>query len=189
MPSQKNIDQIQKISESLQSAKAIYMLDYQGLGVNDLNQLRKQIREAGGQLMVAKNTLFVKALNKIEPENPCYLEIQTASSDNRQLTDKDILTGNTGFLFAYEDQIQPLKVVVKFAKDNELPNLKLGLVNHQVLNDSQVLQLSKLPGIDQLRAQVVGMIQSPISGFVNVLNGNLNKLVVVLDQIKQQKSN
>src|SRR3989344_6632912 len=134
MPSQRNIDLLHQITDHLQSAQAVYLLDHQGLSVNDLTELRAQIRETGGQLVVVKNTLFQRALNQISADHPCSLHLQLATKNLQ-------LSGTTSALFvlqkdlsdetlakveasAKSDQLQPLKVVVKYAKTHELPSFK-----------------------------------------------------------------
>ncbi len=178
MPSQRNLQQVQQITQHLQMAQAVFLVDHQGLSANDLNQLRAQIRAAGGQLVVVKNTLFQYALTKLDQNFP--LSVSQARLNN---------TGNSAVLFANQDQIEPLKSLVKFAKANDLPTIKLGLLNHQILTADQVNQLAQLPGQDQLRAQVVGMLQSPLRRLASTLNNNLQKLAIVLSEIKNQKPN
>ena len=176
MPKQQNIDQVQQITGYVNKAKAVYLVDYQGLGVNDFNQLRSQVREAGGQLVVVKNTLFNRALQAADEEAEVKVKEQHLD-----------LGGTTAAVFANEDQLVPLKVIVKYAKTHELPSLKLGLVSNRLLSAEEVNRLADLPGQDQLRGQVVGMLASPLSRLVGCLNGNLSKLVIVLSEIQKSK--
>ena len=193
MPSQRNLDLLQQISDYLNNSQAVYLVDHHDLSANDLGDLRAQIRSAGGQLVVVKNTLLQRALNQIPADHPC--------SPNLKLTGKNLqLSGTTAALFVLQkdlstvalakvDPLQPLKLVVKYAKTHELPSFKLGILNHQVLSTDQILQLANLPGQDQLRAQVVNLLASPVIRLVNSLNGNLQKFVIVLNEIKKQKPN
>jgi len=185
MPNQKNVDQVKEITEQLNKSKAVYLVDYQGLGVNDFNQLRNQIREVGGQMVVVKNTLFNRALQAADKE----AEVKIHSTVSGQIAEQHIdLNGATAALYATEDQLQPLKVVVKYAKaHDELPTLKLGLLNGRLLNTEEVSRLADLPGQDQLRAQVVGMLAGPLSRLVGSLQSNLRGIAIVLNEIRKSK--
>lgn len=178
MTNQKNISQVQDITKRLNEAQAVYLVDYQGLPVNDLNELRNQIRQVNGELAVVKNTLFLRALRAVDEKSELKV-------DNPKLE----LQGTTAALYADDDQVEPLKVTVKYAKDHELPKLKAGILNHRILNTEDVIKLSKLPGLTELRGQMVGMLQSPISRLVFGLKGNLQKLVIALSEIQKQKVN
>jgi large subunit ribosomal protein L10 len=178
MPNQRNLDQTRLITENLSRSKAVYLVDYQGLPVNDLLKLREQIREAGGLLLVVKNTLFTRALRATEKD----AEVKIGELKSR-------LEDSTAALFAFGDQVLPLKVVMKFAKEHELPRMKLGIFGHKELSAEEVERLANLPGIDQLRGQVVGMLAAPLSRLAGSLQGNLSKLMIALDEIRKQKSN
>ena len=174
MPNSKNITQVESIITNLRGAKAVYLVDHQGLTANQMNQLRHLIDATEANLQIVKNTLFLRALREVQPD------INTESFE---------LSGTTAALYANQDPVAPVKVIVKFTKDHQLPTIKLGLLDHRVLTADQVDQLSKLPGIDVLRGQVVGMLASPLSRLVGSLNSTLSKIVLVLDQIRLQKSN
>ena len=181
MPSQKNINQVQQIARHLQQAQAVYLIDYQGINANDITRLRQQIRQTGGQLVVIKNSLFRLALHQLSSDSKLKIDSQQLS----QLK----LTGTSAALFAQQDEIQPLKTIVKYAKEHEVPQLKLGFLNNQILSQAKVAKLAQLPSQIQLRAQVVNLIHSPITRLVFTIKGNLQKLAVVIHQIKEQKQN
>lgn len=169
MPSQKNIDALQELKDKAGKAKAIALTDYLGLSVAQMTELRDKVREAGGELKVTKNTLLKRAL------------------ENDELNQTDALEGPTLTLFAYEDEVAPLKAVVEFAKEHEIPTLKAGFLGKEFLNLERLQGLAQLPSREELQAKVVGQISAPIYGFVNVLSGNLRNLVYVLQSIKDQK--
>lgn len=161
-----------QIQTSAKNAKAVYVADYRGLSMTALTNLRAQIGKTG-EFMVVKNTVFAKALAEagkgtVDPEN---------------------IKGPSAVLFSYEDEVATLKVLTKFAKENnDLPALKAGVVDGQFLDTTQVIALSKLPGKDQMRGQIVGVLAAPLTGFVSVLNGNLRNLAYVLGQIQEKKA-
>jgi large subunit ribosomal protein L10 len=173
MVPQQKINQVKDLSDKLERAKAVYLVDYQGLSGNQMVELREEIRKAGGSLQIAKNTLLKKAMTEE------YRKQKTEFSES--------ITGPTAVLWAEEDQMSPLKAVVKFAKQAGVPELKLGLMEDRVLTAEEVNELAKLPGLEVLRGQVVGMLQSPTSRLVGVLRGNLQKLAIVLTEIQKQK--
>jgi len=175
MPSQKNINQLKTIQEKISQAKSIVLADYKGLSVAQQDELRKKVKQVNAELMVAKNTLIKLALKQEKISLPKNLE--TA------------LQGPTITLFAYEDEIAPIKALAEFAKDNKLPEIKAGFLNKNPLSAEQVNQLAKLPTKVELLAKTVATIKTPLSGIVNVLSANLKNLVYALEAIQNQKSN
>lgn len=173
MPSQKNLDQIQNLKDKFEKTKSIVLADYAGLPVNLQQSLRAKVIEAGGELIVAKNTLL-----KIAAKELNY------PIDN--LTDS--FTGPTITLFAYEDEIAPIKALAEFAKDNELPTIKAGYLNKDPLTKEQVEALAKLPTKIELIAKTVATIKAPLTGMVNVLSGNLKNLIYALSAIENLKN-
>jgi large subunit ribosomal protein L10 len=169
MPSQKNINQVKELKENFEKSKSVFLSDYSGLSVAQINDLRHQIREAGGDFKVAKNSLIKLAVGKEDAELD------------------QALSGPTAALFSYEDEIGALKVLWEYAEENEKPELKAGFLADEFLNKARAVKLAEIPGMEQLQAQLVGTLASPMSGLVNTLNGNLKKLVMTLSQIKDQK--
>jgi len=167
MPNAKNQAQLELIKEKVGKAKAVVLTTYSGLSVNEQNRLRSELRAAGGEYVVAKNTLFKIALGKEE-----------LNSD---------LEGQTGVLFSYEDEVNPLKKLVEFMKKLEKPQLKKGLLQNKVLSKDQLMELSKLPGKDQLIVNLINRLQGPSYGLVNVLNAGVRNLVYAVEAIRKQK--
>ena len=165
MPSQKNLTTVKLLSDKLALAKSIVLADYRGLSVNLQRQLRNQVKAVGGELIVAKNSLISLALKDQKYVLPACLE------------------GPTILLLAYEDEIAPIKALAEFAKVNELPQAKIGFLAKEPLSADQVNQLASLPTKIELIAQTIATLQSPLSGFVNVLFGNFRKLVYALSAI------
>jgi large subunit ribosomal protein L10 len=133
--------------------------------------LRRRSREAGVEFIVAKNTLTKRA------------------ADEAGLEDlSGYLVGPTALAFS-DDPVTSAKLMAEFADQVESFALKGGLLEGgRVLNEADVVALSKLPGHEQLLAQVVGGISSPLTGLVTVLNNTIQGLVVALGQIAEQKS-
>ena len=177
MPSQKNIDQVNDLSEKLTRAKAVLITDHTGLSVAEQRQLRESVLEAGGQFLVAKNRLFKLAFSK--------------SRNNHVPQDvEEVLQGPTSLLFAFEDEIAPLKVIVTFSEIHERPHVKLGILldpEDKVLTAEEVVTLAKLPTKDQLIAQLIGTLNAPSHKLVQVLSGNVRKLTLILKVLIEKK--
>lgn len=173
MPSEKNINELNTLKEKLEKAKSWALTDYRGLTVNQATTLRRKIKEAGGELRVTKNTLLNLSLK----------------DSNFQFSNANFqLTGPTAVMLAYDDEIAPIKVIADFAKEQELPKFKAGFFDNRFLSAEELDKLANLPSKAQLQAMLVGCLASPIGGFVNVLRGNLSKLVMVLEEIRKSKN-
>jgi len=176
MPSKKNITEVKSLTDKLADAKSFILVDYRGLTVEQVTKLRQEVKKEKGELRVAKNTLLRLALEK-------------SLEDKKQLENfNQALAGPTMALFSFDDPIAPLKVLSEFSKEVELPKIKVGLLGASFLPASKVEELASLPGRDHLRAKAISQLQAPIFGFVNVLEGNLRKLVYALNSIKETKN-
>jgi large subunit ribosomal protein L10 len=171
MPSQKNLDQIKDLKDKLTRAKSVVLADYRGLSVSLQQDLRQKILDAGGELLVIKNTLLKIALKE---EN---FDFETLV---------DSFTGPTITLFAYEDSVAPIKALAEFAKEHELPQIKAGFLSKDPLTKDQVEELAKLPTKLELLAKTVATVKAPLTGFVNILSGNIRNLIYALEAIKQK---
>jgi large subunit ribosomal protein L10 len=161
-----------EIKEKISKAKSMFMTDYRGLSMAKLSELRTTLGETA-EFSVTKNTILAKALN------------EAGMSD----VNPDTFAGPTAVLFSYEDEVGPLKVLTKFsAGANDLPLIKCGIMEQAVLNADRVKALSKLPGKQELRGQVVGGLVAPLTGLVGVLNGNVRNLVYALQAITDKKA-
>lgn len=160
MPNAKNVATVNLLKTKLKDAKSLVFADASGLSVNLQRELRQTVKLAGGELIVVKNTLLKLALGV-----------------------KELLPGPTITLLAYEDEIAPIKALAEFAKTHELPKIKAGFLAKEPLSKEQVETLANLPTRIELLAKTVGSLKAPITGFVNVLQGSLRKLVYVLKAV------
>lgn len=160
---QQKEEAVQNITDKLNRAKSVVFADYKGMTMSQLSILRKKLREVNAELSVTKNTLLARALPKSTFEGP------------------------TATLFAFDDEITPIKLLVKALKDNNIGSIKAGLLGQESLDASKVNQLATLPSKDELRGQTVRVLVSPLTGIVTVLQGNLRNLVYALNQIKVSK--
>jgi large subunit ribosomal protein L10 len=167
MPSKQNVSDLSEIKQRKDKAKSVVFVHYRGLTSNNINELRRKIKEAGGELLIFKNTLLRIAF------------------ENQDLSQS--LTGPTAAIFAYEDEVAPLKIVADFAKTTQLPELTAAYLDEKFLSAEAVKQLAKLPGKLELRAKVIGTMAAPLYGLVNVLQGNIRKIVYTISAIKDKK--
>jgi large subunit ribosomal protein L10 len=162
---------IDRLAEKLRVGSAV-LVDYQGMDVARTTDLRRRSRELGVEFVVAKNTLAKRAADEAGIQGL-----------------RDFLTGPTALAFS-EDPVASAKLMAQFADQVETFALKGGVLDGgRILDQADVVALSKLPGREQLIAQIVGGISSPLTGFVTVLNNTVQGLVVALGQIAEQKRN
>lgn len=160
---------VEDLAARIKDAKSVAVIDYQGLATKQLNELRKKIKGAGGVFVVAKNTLLKLAFKSTDYSLPT--------------TD---LTGPTAVVFANEDEIAPLQIIGKQASDSRLPKFKFGIFGSSVLDSEKLLVMSNLPSKNVLFGQLVGTIAAPAYSLVGTLNGNLQKLVYILNAKAQR---
>jgi len=173
MPNEKKLEKVAELKEKISQAKSVVFAEYHGLNANQVNDLRAKVREAGGEMSVAKNTLVKIALQE---NNASSKEIEEG------------LEGPVATFFGFEDPIAPIKALAEFAKKIELPKMKVGLVDGVVATAEKLAILSQLPSKEELLARVVGGMKSPLSGFVNVIGGTRKNLVYVLSAVAGKKS-
>jgi len=163
---------VEAISSKMKAAKAMVFADYRGLTVEQDTELRSALRKAGVDYKVVKNTLtrFAANENGLEGLDP-------------------YLNGPTAMASSDTDPVAPAKVLSEYAKKFEKLELKVGVVEGKVIDISGIKALAELPSREVLIARVLGGLNAPISGFVNVLNGNIRGLVVALNAIAEQKAN
>ncbi|MDD5147524.1 MAG: 50S ribosomal protein L10 [Candidatus Daviesbacteria bacterium] len=171
---QQKQESVAKLSEQLSKAKSVVFADYKGLTMKQLSDLRDKLRDVNAEFAITKNTLLERALATTDYQLPPQSE--------------DILNGPTATLFAYDDEISPIKILVKTLKDIALGKVKSGFFGGAALDEGKILQLAALPTKLELRGQIVGVLATPLQGMVSVLQGNLRNLVYALEQIKEKQS-
>jgi large subunit ribosomal protein L10 len=175
MPSEKILAQKQQVvtelAGKLKSAVSGVLVDYKGITVEQDTKLRAELRKANVYYAVKKNSIISLAAKQIGLEN-----LDSA------------LSGTTAIAISDNDLIAPAKILAKFAEDNKTLNLKAGFIEGKAVSAQEIGELAKLPSKEVLVAKFLGSMNAPISGFVNVLNGNLRGLVVALNAIAEKKS-
>ena len=144
---------VQEISEMINGAQSVVVVDYRGLTVAEDTQLRKQLREAGVSYKVYKNTLVNRAVEGTEFESL-----------------RDSLEGPNAFAVSTEDATAPARVLAEFAKKNDKLELKSGFMDGAVMSLDEVKTLAATPNMETLIAKMMGSLNAPISGLVRLLN-------------------
>lgn len=174
MPSEKVLLEKQAIvaelTERLKSSVAGVLVNYKGISVAEDTKLRKELREAGVQYNVVKNTLLSRAAANVglEEFNP-------------------VLEETTALATSGEDYVAAARILSDYAEKNKKFTIKIGFVEGNVIDAAGVNSLAKLPSKETLIAQALGGLNAPIQGLVTVLNGNIRGLACVLSAIAEQK--
>jgi len=163
---------VEVISGKMKAAKAMVFADYRGLTVEQDTQLRSALRKAGVDYKVVKNTLA-----------------RIAANENGLEGLNTYLNGPTAMASSETDPVAPAKVLSEYAKKFNKLNLKVGVVEGNIIDAVGIKSLAELPPREVLIARVLGGFNAPLSGLVNVLNGNIRGLVVALNAIAEQKAN
>ena len=147
--------EIQGLSDRFGRAKAAFLIDFKGMNVEQVTDLRKKLNPAEAEMRVVRNTLAKLALKE-------FPETESALSES--------FTGTNAIVFAYgEDVAAPAQILTDFAKDVEVLQLKTGVMDGKALGEEGVKFLATLPSKDVLRAQLLGLLQEPASKFVRTL--------------------
>ncbi|MCE5172617.1 50S ribosomal protein L10 [Paenibacillus profundus] len=140
--------EVQVIAEKLRGSATTVVADYRGLNVSQVTELRKQLREAGIEFQVLKNTLVRRA---------------TAAAELSELD--EVLSGPTAIAFSREDAVAPAKILNDFAKKNEALEIKGGVVEGRVVDVAQIKALAELPSREGLLSMLLSVLQAPMRNF------------------------
>lgn len=161
---------VQEIADKMKNAQGTVVVDYRGLNVEEVTELRKKARENNIDYKVYKNSMMRFAAKEAGVEGLL-----------------DVLVGPTAIAFCEDDPVAPAKLINDFSAEHKALEIKAGVVEGKVLDVAGVKELAELPPREVLVAKVLGGLNAPISGFANVLNANLKGLVVALNAIAEQK--
>lgn len=163
---------VENLKAELKDAKSVVLVNYAGLSVKSQQELKARLSEVDGKMIVVKNTLLSRAA-----ESAGFKTEDIESS----------LSGQTALVVAKgDDAVAPIQILGKFAKEFEVPKFKVGMVEGSFQDSQSLSQISNLPNRDALLGQVLGTLMGLQYGLVGTLNGNLQKLVYVLDQASKK---
>ncbi len=142
---------VQKLTNQLADSPAAVFADFKGLSANDMVQAKRDLREAGSSFQVIKKSLLAIALKNNDIElDPKSLDGQIAVAVS-------------------PDEVTSAKLIAKIAKGNEAVKIVGGVLEGEILSQDEAVALSKMPSLDELRGQLIGLLQSPAQGFVGSL--------------------
>ncbi|MFI5265326.1 MAG: 50S ribosomal protein L10 [Candidatus Levyibacteriota bacterium] len=170
MPSQRNTLLLEEAREKVNKATAMYFVEYTGLTHKQLEEARQELMANNAEMAVIKNTLMNIALTE------------------KKIDAKEKLTGQQATLFSYADPITTAKILAGFIKKYGMPKVNFGIFEGEIVDETVINTLSKLPAKEILVGKLLGLLASPISGLVYVLNGNITKLAVLFSEIEKKKA-
>ncbi len=162
MPTQKKIAAVKELKDKFDRATAVFFTEYHGLSVNDLNELRGNLRATNAELVITKNTLLGVSHQQVH------------------------LSGPTATLFTYADPMTSLRVVRDFQKKFKLPSYKSGLFGKKLIDSETITELATLPNQEQLIGQLLGLLNTPLSNLVRIMSINQINLVYALSEMAKK---
>lgn len=157
---------VESIASELKEAKGVVLVNFAGMGVKAQQDLKKRLKEAGAKMIVIKNTLL-------------KLAIESAKLDS-SLSTEDILSGQTAVIVSNEDAVSPISVIGKFAKEFEIPQMKIGIIEGSIQDKEALTKIASLPGKDALLGQVLGSLMGNLYSLVSTLQNPMSSLVYTL---------
>jgi large subunit ribosomal protein L10 len=163
---------VQEVASQIQDSEAVFAVDYRGISVPQAAELRERLNEAGARFRVVKNTLTIRA-------------VEQAGADHM----KEMLEGPTAFTFVAADGgdvALAAKALSQFRRANQLLEFKGGRMGGEALTIDQIESIARLPARDVLDGQLVGVLASPVTGVVRLLNQLIAGLAQQLQQVADQ---
>lgn len=150
---------VAEIVEKLQNSSSAIVVDYKGLTVEEVTELRKKMREAGVEYKVYKNTLVRKAAKEVGIE---------------QFND-ELLVGTNAIAFGYEDPVAPARIIKEFMDSHPNMDLKMGVVEGEFYGKEDIVAFANIPSREVLLAKLLGSLKAPMSNFVYLLDALVKK--------------
>jgi len=154
---------VKEYGDLLKKSEALVITSYSGLQVKGIDQLRRKVRESSGEFHVVKNTLAAIAIKEAGLPVP-----------------EDLLAGSSAIGFAFSDVPGVAKAISDFAKETEFVKVKGALMGNKVLNTKQVSALASLPPLPVVRAQLLGLLNTPATRLVGTVAGGVRQVVNVV---------
>jgi large subunit ribosomal protein L10 len=170
MPTVEKEAAVVELADRIKRSTIAIATDFSGLGVNQITELRRQLRVAGVEYKVVKNRIAKIAAD--EAGVPPF---------------KEILEGATGIVFGYDDVAVAAKALDDYVKPTRVElKIRNAIMDGNVLTSAQVTALAALPPRDQLLAMLLGQMLAPITGLARVMNGTIGGLAIVLQRRAEQ---
>lgn len=167
---------IDEIKELMNNSSALYLTDFSGMTVEQVDELRSEFYKSNIKYKVVKNTLALRALRDTE---------KYSSFEDKF---KDTLVGPTGIVFAIEDPVAPAKILKKYFLKIEKPKFKVAVVDNQFYGSDKLNELASLLSKEELIAGILGSLDSPVSGIVGALNAVIRDLSSVIEEVAKKQA-
>ena len=172
MPTIKKEQTINGLEEKVKNSKIMVLTDYRGLSVSELNQLRSELSKNEIDYTITKNTLIRIAAKNFGLEG---------------FESESVFAGPTAIAFAYNDEVTPAKILKEFAAKLEKLHIKGAIYNNTFLTKDKVEELASLPSKETLLGKLVGMLNSPLYGLLNIAQAKQRELLYALKAIASNK--
>ena len=172
MNKEQKAERVAQIATAIRESEAVFAVDYRGISVPQAAELRSKLIEAGARFSVVKNTLTERAVDDVGAD-----------------TLKEFLEGPTAFTFVLADGgdvAMAAKALSQFRRANEVLEFKGGIMGGEPLSIEQIESIARLPALDVLHGQVVGVLASPITGLARGLNQLIAGLAIALGQVQAE---
>jgi large subunit ribosomal protein L10 len=163
---------VDQVREMIDGASAIYLTDFSGISVADINNIRNEFRKEGVKYKVIKNTLFKRAIDELGKYDKFAGHLE----------------GMTGFAFASKNPVAPAKIIKTYFDKQQKLGLKACYIEDQYYDGKQLNVLATLPSKAELVAGILGSLSSPASGIVGAINAVIRELVSVVDEISKKQA-
>ncbi|MFQ5641507.1 MAG: 50S ribosomal protein L10 [bacterium] len=170
MPNPQKIEIVEQLTKKISEASSVYLTDFTGLNVQEINDLRRSFKGASVEYLVIKNTL-------------ARLSVKSAGFDDLL----EYLDGPTAMAFGVDDPVAPARVMKEFKKNNDKLKYKACLLDGVLFGADRVEEIANLPTKEVLLARLMGSLNAPLTNLVSVLNGLLTQLVTALDAVQKLK--
>ena len=166
---------VENLAQELKNATCVVLVDYTGLSVKMQQELKVRLTDVKANMLVVKNTLL-----KLAGKNAKIPE---------ETLEDTILSGPTAIIISEADPIAPLQILAKFAKEKEILNFKVGIIEGKFQDKETLTKLALLPSKEILYGQLIGSMSSPMYGIISTLQGNLQKLIWILNEKSKMQDN
>ena len=172
MKREEKAEKIEQIKELVKNSSSIFLVDYRGVNVADINKLRSNFRKDGINYKVLKNTLFKKALEQV--------------GGNEKIISQ--LVGMIGVAFADENFVASAKIIKKYSDESKKFTFKGCYIDSTFYSADQLDTIASMPTKEEIMAGIVGSIAAPASGIVGSINAVIRDLVSVIDEVGKKKA-
>ena len=159
-----------EFKKSLESKNNFFVISYLGTKASDFSILRTRLRKTGARMLVSKNTLTNRVLKQKKMD---------------EFT--NLIDGPTAFILGIDDPLLVSKILVNFNKDHKTINLVGGLLENRTVDSNELKRISEIPSVETLHYMLCNCLESPIRGFVSLLNNNIKKFLCILSQIVEKR--